>query len=97
MNIRGLTYKTDIENLFKDCPQNITWYDQADWLKKTYSKEYLATIFKSLYRDLCTITDFDSNDPAADYIRDCLDPICLAGDADLFREKIREVLDERGE
>ena len=97
MNIEDLTYRKDIENLFKDCPKNITWYEEADWLRETYSKEYLAEIYKSLYRDLCVIIDINNDHPESDYIRDCLDPVCLAGDRNLFKEKTNEVLIERGE
>jgi len=97
MNIKDLSYRKVIEDFFKDCPKNITWYAEADWLKKTYSQEYLAEIFKFLYRDLCIVCDLDSNNIEADYLRDWLDPIWLAGNNNLMQEKIDEILKERGE
>jgi hypothetical protein len=97
MNIGDLTYRQVIESLFKDCPKDITWVDEGDWLRKTYPKEHLAGVYKSLYKDLCTICDIDNEHPEADYLRDYLDPIWLAGDDSLYKEMTYEVLKERGE
>lgn len=96
MNIKDLeklTWQEISEKLKSIEPKNCTWYDVANFLRETYSKEYLTDLYVCLYSKLL---ELDLNSEESDDLREFLDPYGLACDSDLLRNKLKEFWDKRG-
>lgn len=95
MNIKDLeklTWQEISEKLKSIEPKNCTWYDVANFLRKTYSKEYLTDLYICLYSKLLEL-DLDGEE--ADDLRDFMDPYGFACEHFLLQKKLHEFLDKK--